>query len=125
MAKVLIIDDEPRIVAFVSRALTANGLTVDTATDGHRGLELARGGQYDLVVLDLMMPGVSGMDVLRGIMRSRPHQRVLVLSARSDVESKVRTLELGADDYLAKPFALSELVARVWARLRPGSPVAA
>ena len=65
-----------------------------------------------------MMPGVSGLGVLRSLMRTHPHQRVLVLSALSDVASKVRCLELGAADYLAKPFALAELVARVWARLR-------
>src|SRR4051794_13400181 len=96
MSGVLIIDDEPRIVDFVSRALSANGLTVDTATDSERGLELAQTGDYDLVVLDLMMPGVSGMGVLRQLIQARPHQRVLVLSALSDVESKVRALELGA-----------------------------
>src|SRR4051812_44917679 len=79
---------------------------------------MAESGGFDLVVLDLMMPGVSGHGVLRSLMRARPHQRVLVLSALSDVASKVRCLELGAADYLAKPFALAELVARVWARLR-------
>jgi DNA-binding response OmpR family regulator len=121
MARVLVIDDEPKIVDFVSRALSANGLAVDSATDGARGLELARTGQYDLVVLDLMMPGVSGMGVLRGTIEARPQQRVLVLSALSDVDSKVRCLELGAADYLTKPFALAELVARVWARLRQAS----
>src|SRR4051812_45120846 len=122
MARVLVIDDEPKIVDFVSRALSANGLEVETATDGARGLELARTGAYDLVILDLMMPGVSGMGVLRGTIEALPQQRVLVLSALSDVESKVRCLELGAADYLTKPFALAELVARVWARLRQASP---
>jgi len=122
VARVLVIDDEPKIADFVSRALSANGLVVDTATDGARGLELARSGRYDLVVLDLMMPGVSGMGVLRGTIEALPQQRVLVLSALSDVESKVRCLELGAADYLTKPFALAELVARVWARLRLTTP---
>jgi DNA-binding response OmpR family regulator len=122
MAKVLVIDDEPKIVDFVSRALSANGLVVDSATDGAEGLDMARTGRYDLVVLDLMMPGVSGMGVLRGTIEALPQQRVLVLSALSDVESKVRCLELGAADYLTKPFALAELVARVWARLRLTTP---
>ncbi|HEY3188908.1 MAG TPA: response regulator transcription factor [Solirubrobacteraceae bacterium] len=122
MPRVLVIDDEPKIADFVSRALSANGLAVDSATDGARGLEMARSGRYDLVVLDLLMPGVNGMGVLRGTMEARPHQRVLVLSALSDVDSKVHCLELGAADYLSKPFALAELVARVWARLRqPGA----
>ena len=118
MPNVLVIDDEPRIAQFVSRALMADGLTVRSATDGAAGLSLADTGTFDLVVLDLMMPGVSGHGVLRSLMRTRPNQRVLVLSAISDVSSKVRCLELGAADYLVKPFALAELVARVWARLR-------
>src|SRR4051794_23956092 len=118
MARVLIIDDEPRITEFVERALSANGLSVDVATSGAAGLEAARAGHYDLVVLDLMMPGISGLGVLRALMQASPQQNVLVLSALSDVESKVRCLELGAADYLVKPFALSELIARVWARLR-------
>jgi DNA-binding response OmpR family regulator len=118
MPSVLVIDDEPRIAEFISRALRADGLSVRSATDGAAGLSLADTGTFDLVVLDLMMPGVSGHGVLRGLMRSRPHQRVLVLSAISDVGSKVRCLELGAADYLVKPFALAELLARVWARLR-------
>src|SRR3954467_3027852 len=125
MPRVLVIDDEPKIADFVSRALSANGLSVDSATEGARGLELARTGQYDLVILDLMMPGVNGMGVLRGTIEARPGQRVLVLSALGDVDSKVRCLEVGAADYLTKPFALAELVARVWARLRqPGAEAA-
>ncbi len=118
MARVLMVDDEPRIVSFVSRALSAEGFGVDGANDGVRGLELARTGRYELVVLDLLLPGLDGVSVLREIMESRPDQRVLVLSALSDVESKVRCLELGASDYLPKPFAVAELVARIRARLR-------
>ena len=121
MPKVLVIDDEPKIAAFVRRALTAHGLTVDSEQDSASGLERVLHGDYDLVVLDLLMPGMGGLGVLRATMDARPGQRVLVLSAISDVDSKVRCLELGAADYLAKPFALRELVARVWARLRqPG-----
>ena len=118
MTKVLVVDDEPRIASFVSRALSAEGLQVDAALDGRRGLELARSGRYALVVLDLLLPGVDGVSVLRDLMQARPEQRVLVLSALSDVESKVQCLELGASDYLPKPFSLAELVARVRARLR-------
>ena len=118
MARVLVVDDEPRITSFVSRALSAEGLHVDAAPDGRRALELARTGRYALVVLDLLLPGVDGLSVLRDLMQSRPDQRVLVLSALSDVESKVQCLELGASDYLPKPFSLAELVARVRARLR-------
>lgn len=118
MARVLLVDDERRIVSFVSRALSAEGFEVDSALDGIRGLELARTGRYELVVLDLLLPGQDGVSVLRNLMESRPDQRVLVLSALSDVNSKVRCLQLGASDYLPKPFSLAELLARVRARLR-------
>jgi two-component system OmpR family response regulator len=125
MPRVLVVDDEPRIVSFISRALSAEGFGVDSAHDGIRGLELARSRRYELVVLDLLLPGLDGISVLQGIIDSRPEQRVLILSALSDVDSKVRCLELGAADYLPKPFALAELVARVRARLRqPEAPAA-
>jgi two-component system OmpR family response regulator len=125
MPRVLVVDDEPRIVTFITRALAAEGLAVDSAHDGRRGLELARTRPYELVVLDLLLPGLDGVSLLQGIMESRPEQRVLVLSALSDVESKVRCLELGASDYLPKPFALAEFLARVRARLRqPAAPTA-
>ena len=122
VARVLVVDDEPRIVNFVARALAAQGFSVDGAYDGARALELARTGAYHLVVLDLLLPGLDGVSVLRGIMESRPQQRILVLSALSDVETKVSCLELGASDYLAKPFSLAELVARVRARVREPAP---
>lgn len=125
MPRVLVVDDEPRIVSFISRALTSEGLGVDGAHDGRRALELARSRRYELVVLDLLLPGLDGISVLQGILDFRPEQRVLILSALSDVDSKVRCLELGASDYLPKPFALAELVARVRARLRqPEAPAA-
>jgi two-component system, OmpR family, response regulator len=122
VTSVLVVDDEPRIASFVSRALSAEGFRVDSAPDGLHGLDLARSGRYELVVLDLLLPGMDGVTMLERLMDERPQQRVLVLSALSDVEEKVRCLELGASDYLSKPFALKELVARVRARLRqPGS----
>jgi DNA-binding response OmpR family regulator len=115
---VLVVDDEPRIVSFVSRALAAEGFQVDGAHDGIRALELAGTERYELVVLDLLLPNLDGMSVLQGLIERRPDQRVLVLSALSDVETKVRCLEFGASDYLSKPFSLAELVARIRARLR-------
>lgn len=118
MARVLVVEDEPRIASFVSRALTAEGMTVDTAADGIRGLALAQTGRYQLVILDLLLPGTDGYSVLGGIMNHDPRQRVLVLSAVGDVDSKVRCFEGGAADYLPKPFSLPELIARVRARLR-------
>ena len=123
MSRVLVIDDEPRIASFISRALTAEGLGVDSAHDGALALDLAKRRRYDLVILDLLLPTVSGLAVLRGILEERPDQRVLVVSALADVGSKVEALEMGATDYLSKPFALAELVALVRARLRqPGAP---
>ena len=118
MARVLIVDDEPRIVSFVSRALSAEGFQVDGAHDGVQALELATRERYELVVLDLLLPERDGISVLQDLMERRPDQRVLVLSALSDVETKVRCLEFGASDYLAKPFSLAELIARIRARLR-------
>jgi two-component system OmpR family response regulator len=116
--RVLVVDDEPRIVSFVSRALSAEGFQVDGAMDGARGLDLARTGSYELVVLDLLLPSLDGVSLLQELMETRPGQRVLVLSALSDVETKVRCLEFGASDYVSKPFSLAELVARIRARLR-------
>lgn len=118
MHRILVVDDEPKIVSFVSRALSGNGYKVDSAYSGEQGLEMVRSGRYELVLLDLRLPDIDGVSVLEETMAVRPDQRVLVLSARSDVESKVRCLELGAIDYLPKPFALAELLARVRARLR-------
>lgn len=116
--RILVIDDEASILSFVSRALTAHGFRVECARDGSHGLELARSADYQLVVLDLVMPGLNGVATLKGLVAHHPEQPVLVLSALGDVESKVRCLELGAVDYLTKPFALAELLARVRARLR-------
>ena len=107
-----------RIVHFISRALEAEGYGVDAAYDGESGLRLAEQGRHELILLDLLLPSINGVAVLKGILETRPEQRILVLSALSDVQSKVRCLELGASDYLAKPFALAELLARVRARLR-------
>jgi DNA-binding response OmpR family regulator len=118
VTRVLVVDDEPRITSFVSRALSADGFDVDTAHDGVQGFALASSGRYELVILDLLLPGLDGAAVLEHLMQRRPDQRVLVLSAISDVENKVRCLELGASDYLPKPFAVAELIARVRARLR-------
>ena len=95
------------------------------AVDGSRGLELARSGRYDLVLLDLRIPLVDGVEVLRDTLAHDPEQKVMVVSAIADVDSKVRCLQIGACDYLAKPFSLGELLARVRARLRDApTPVA-
>lgn len=118
MSRILVVDDEARIADFLSQALSAEGFTVDTAFDGSRALELAGTGEYDLVVLDLRLPAVDGVSVLRRLVEARPEQPVLILSALSDPRAKVRCMELGAADYVSKPFDLPELVTRIRARLR-------
>jgi DNA-binding response OmpR family regulator len=117
-ARVLLIDDEVRILNFVSRALRSEGFVVDIAADGTRGLEMATSRRYEVIVLDLLMPGMDGRTVLRRIIERRADQPVIVLSALGDPDSKVGCLDLGADDYLTKPFSLDELIARIRARMR-------
>jgi DNA-binding response OmpR family regulator len=118
---ILVVEDEPRILAFLRRGLEAQGFVVDAACDGAAGLSRARSHRYDLVILDLLLPGLDGWTVLREIGRADPKLPVLILSARSDLQSKLRGFELGARDYLPKPFALDELIARVRAQLRASS----
>jgi DNA-binding response OmpR family regulator len=117
-ARLLVVDDEQRILDFVARGLRAEGYTVDVAPDGQTGLDAALARPYDLVILDLLMPAVDGRTVLRRILERKPEQAVLILSALTDTPTKVEALELGAEDYLAKPFFFAELLARVRARLR-------
>ena len=106
------------LISFVTRALQAAGYGVDVADDGRSGLTMALTGAYAVVVLDLSLPSLSGEAVLQAILERRPDQQVLILSARSDVGDRVRFLELGAADYVTKPFVLSELIARIGARVR-------
>lgn len=117
-ARVLLVDDEEAIRSALSRALTAEGLAIDLADTGADGLRRARDEGYDLVILDLLMPDPDGRTVLRELLRERPGQPVLVLSCLADVRSKVECFDLGARDYLTKPFSLDELLARVRNQLR-------
>jgi two-component system, OmpR family, response regulator len=117
-ARILLIDDEQRILDFVSRGLEAEGYVVDVAANGDAGLQAALDQSHDLVILDLLLPDRGGHEVLRHLVRQHPGQPVIVLSALSDTASKVNSLELGAEDYLAKPFFFEELLARVRVRLR-------
>ncbi len=116
--RILVIEDEARIRSFLTRGLEAEGYAVEGAADGRSGLALGLVPSWDLVVLDLLLPGVGGLDVLRELHRVRPALPVLVLSARSDLTTKLRGFELGAVDYLPKPFSLDELLARVRVQLR-------
>jgi DNA-binding response OmpR family regulator len=119
--RVLAIDDEPGVLRLIARALRNEGLEIDTATNGEEGLRLALSGSYDVVLLDLLMPGTDGVSILRRLMRLRPGQALIVVSCLTDTASKVRCLEMGADDYLPKPFVLDELLARIKARIRAQS----
>jgi two-component system, OmpR family, response regulator len=116
--RILVVDDEPRIRDFISRALVTAGYAVDAACDGTEGLRRAIQGDYDLVILDLLMPGMDGRQFLSQLVRERREPSVLVLSCLADITTKVDCLELGAQDYLTKPFSLAELLARVRVRLR-------
>jgi two-component system, OmpR family, response regulator len=120
--RILVIEDEPRILSFLVRGLEAEGFAVDFAVHGAAALERARASPPDLVVLDLLLPGVDGLTVLRELKREQPGLPVVILSARADLPTKLRGFELGASDYVAKPVALAELVARVRAQLRQQWP---
>jgi two-component system copper resistance phosphate regulon response regulator CusR len=116
--RILVIEDEPRILAFLSRGLEAEGFVVDGAGDGPAGLAHAVAGRYDLVVLDLLLPKLGGLELLRQLQRQRPDLPVVIVSARSDLPTKLRGFDLGACDYISKPFSFDELLARVRAQLR-------
>ena len=117
--RVLVVEDEARLADYLRKGLTESGYVVDVASDGIDGRHLAVEGNYDLILLDVMLPGIDGFGVLKAL-RQVHKTPVLMLSARDRVEDKVRGLQEGADDYLAKPFAFSELLARVQALLRRG-----
>jgi DNA-binding response OmpR family regulator len=119
--RILVIEDEPRILEFLRLGLEAEGFVVDAASDGAVGLGLALDGSYELVVLDLLLPRVDGLRVLAELRRARADLPVLILSARCDLQTRLRGFDLGANDYLAKPFSFDELVARVRVHLRRGS----
>ncbi|MDP3481475.1 MAG: response regulator transcription factor [Desulfoprunum sp.] len=123
---ILIIDDEPDLLERLKSVLTGEHYTVETAGDGRAGLEKIWNDTYDLILLDIMLPGMNGLEVLSEIRAAGIRTPVLMLTAKGDIEDKVASLNLGADDYLAKPFSLAELLARVRALIRrgnTGSPV--
>lgn len=116
--RILIVEDEPRIRDFLTRAFKAEGFEATAAADGNTGVREAIGGEHDLVVLDLLLPGQNGLEVLSEVRRHQPDLPVLILSARSDLATRLKGFELGAVDYLAKPFSLDELLARTRVHLR-------
>ena len=118
--KLLIIDDEPKTASFLKKGLEENGFSVDAINNGTVGFYQARQGVYDLIILDVMLPGQDGWSIVKALRQSRVETPVLFLTARDGVPDRVRGLELGADDYITKPFAFSELLARIRAILRRG-----
>jgi len=120
--RILVIEDERKVAEFVARGLRDQRFAVDVSNDGQTGWEMASSCSYDLVILDLMLPGLSGLEILKRIRRQGSQTPVLVLTARAGTAEKVENFEAGADDYLTKPFAFDELLVRVKALLRRGSP---
>lgn len=118
--KILVVEDELKTGKYLKQGLVEAGFVVDLARNGEDGLHCALTEAYDLVILDVMLPGIDGWVVLRGIRKSGKNMPVLFLTARDHVDDRVKGLELGADDYLVKPFAFSELLARVRTLLRRG-----
>ncbi|HEY3787167.1 MAG TPA: response regulator transcription factor [Steroidobacteraceae bacterium] len=119
--RILLVEDETKLCEFIARALKAERYAVDTAADGSTGWELAEAYEYDLIILDLLLPGISGTEILRRVRRKNHQVPILILTARDAMQEKVRNFEAGADDYLTKPFAFAELLMRVKALLRRGS----
>jgi two-component system, OmpR family, copper resistance phosphate regulon response regulator CusR len=119
--RILLVEDEVKVGSFIRRALEEESYAVDLCADGEEAIELAGANIYDLLILDIMLPGMSGLEILRRLRKERVKTPVLILTARTGVDERVKGLDSGADDYLTKPFAIEELLARVRALLRRGS----
>ena len=122
--RVLVVEDDEKIASFVVNGLKQNGFAVDHAPDGEKGLALAQAVPYDAAVLDIMLPKLDGLSLLRRLRQDRILTPVLILSAKASVDDRVKGLQAGGDDYLAKPFAFSELLARVQALIRRATQTA-
>lgn len=123
MAKILIVEDEPQLARFVQLELEHEEYEIVISGDGREGLTLAENGGFDLILLDIMLPGLNGLEVLRRLRKSGNDTPVIMLTARDSVMDKVSGLDMGADDYITKPFAIEELLARIRAALRQHKPV--
>jgi two-component system OmpR family response regulator len=122
--RILVVEDDAKIASFVVKGLKQNAFAVDHAADGEEGLELARTQRYDLLVLDLMLPKLDGLSLLRRLRDEGVRSPVIILSARASVDDRIKGLQAGGDDYLTKPFAFSELLARVQALIRRATQTA-
>ena len=118
--RILIVEDEKKVAAFIKKGLEEETYAVDIAADGEEGLYMGGQNQYDLIILDLMLPKINGLDILSSLRDKKIAIPILLLTAKDSVEDKVKGLNLGADDYLTKPFAFSELLARIRVLLRRG-----
>jgi two-component system OmpR family response regulator len=116
--RILLVEDDPKIAAFILKGLKAEGFAVDHAADGEQGLDLALTEPYAAAVVDVMLPKLSGLELIRTLRREKVKTPIIVLSAKGAVEDRVKGLQTGADDYLTKPFAFSELLARIHALIR-------
>ena len=119
--KVLAVEDDPKILSFIRKGLEEQGFTVEASANGDDGLQLASGSAFDAIVLDIMLPGRDGLSILRALREQKNTVPVLLLTARSALGERVEGLELGADDYLTKPFFMEELIARIHALVRRAS----
>jgi two-component system, OmpR family, response regulator len=119
-ARVLLVEDDPRIVSFLQRGLQAEGYSVEVARDGRKGLDLARREEFALIILDRMLPEIEGLEVCARLREEGSRSLIMMLTARDELQNKVDGLKRGADDYMTKPFALDELLARLEALLRRG-----
>jgi two-component system copper resistance phosphate regulon response regulator CusR len=118
MNRICLVEDEHKVAAFIKNGLEENEYLVNVATDGARGIELIENNHYDLLILDIMLPVITGIDVCKHIRQNNPHIPILMLTALGSVDDKVAGLKAGADDYLVKPFHFNELLARIEALLR-------
>lgn len=122
MSKILIVEDEPQLARFIQLELEHEEYETTVSGDGREGLTLAESGEYDLVLLDIMLPGLNGLEVLRRLRKSEIDTPVIMLTARDSVMDKVSGLDMGANDYITKPFAIEELLARIRVTLREHKP---
>ncbi len=120
--RILVIEDEAKVASFLKKGLQQSGYEIDVAADGEEGYERIRSSNYDLILLDLMLPKISGFDLIPKIRESKPTIPIIAVTAKSSVDDRVQGLNLGCDDYLTKPFSFAELLARIQVQVRRGDP---